>query len=572
MNCAFCQTPLPDQSRFCMTCGADLSDPEVSTRTRAAVKEFFEAVKIAVQGHYRVIDMLGRGGMGAVLLAEDLRLGRTVAIKVLRPELASEAAFVGRFEREARIAARLDHPNIIPIYAVEEVEGVHYFVMKYVAGKSLDELLMGKPMPLEHCRQILWQAACGLGHAHQRGVVHRDVKPPNIMIDEAGHAIITDFGISKALQQDTQYTSTGQMIGTPRYISPEQAQGLELDGRSDQYSLAVVGYQMLVGRLPLIADSVHALMYKHIYEMPPSARSVRSDVPEAVSDALQRAMSKIPGERFGTMEEFATALWPERPVQAGEPTPAIARLSPLTALIRRQRGGHRRLAVLGTVAAALAVAFLLGRRSESPTAFEPETAAAPSRPLPRTTSPTPAGEPATRPPAPVPPADKPTTQPSASVRPGGDSTTRPPAAIPPSAASTLPAETTRTRSSDDSVRSGPATPHASDSLAPVPPRPKPRKAPRREVPKPAASAPASPAPPVPPVVVNGFITINAVPYGTVSIDGVEIGDTPIVRRALPPGPHMIRILRPGFRPDTVPVTITAGNEIRVSRSLLKEGT
>ena len=272
---------------------------------------------------------------------------------MLRPELAIEGSFVGRFEREARIAARLDHPNIIPIYAVEEVAGLHYFVMKYIAGKSLDELLMGSgAMPVEHCRQILWQVACGLGHAHQRGVIHRDVKPSNIMIDESGRAVITDFGISKAMAQDTQYTSTGQLIGTPRYVSPEQAQGSSVDGRSDQYSLAVVGYQMLTGRLPLIADSVHALMYKHIYEVPTSAQSVRAEIPTGVSDALQRALAKNPDDRFPTMEEFATALWPERPVSVGQPTPTIASFPSLARLIRRQprpapvpwrrrRGGRR---------------------------------------------------------------------------------------------------------------------------------------------------------------------------------------------------------------------------------------
>src|SRR4026209_1020035 len=152
--------------------------------------------------------MLGKGGMRAVFLADDLRLDRKVAVKVLRPELAPESSYIGRFEREARIAARLDHPNIIPVYAVEEVDGLHYFVMKYIAGKSLEELLTGEPWPLEQCRQLLWQVACGLGHAHQRGIIHRDVKPSNIMIDESGRAIITDFGISKAFQQETQYTST----------------------------------------------------------------------------------------------------------------------------------------------------------------------------------------------------------------------------------------------------------------------------------------------------------------------------------------------------------------------------
>jgi serine/threonine-protein kinase len=534
MNCAFCQTPLPDQSRFCMTCGADLSDPEVSTRTRAAAKEFFEAVKLAVKGHYEVTDLLGRGGMGAVFLAQDLRLGRTVAIKVLRPELASESAFVGRFEREARIAARLDHPNIIPIYAVEEVDDLHYFVMKHIAGKSLDELLTGKPMPLEHCRQILWQAACGLGHAHQRGVIHRDVKPPNIMIDESGHAIITDFGISKALQQDTQYTSTGQMIGTPRYISPEQAQSLELDGRSDQYSLAVVGYQMLVGRLPLVADSVHALMYKHIYEVPASARAVRPEIPEAVSDALQRALSKQPEDRFATMEDFATALWPERPVRAGQPTPSLARLSPLRALIPRPRPSRRRLVFLGTLAASLVIAFLLGRRSEPPQAVEGETATVPAPPDRAAVA-----QPGPAQPTPVPPAPADTARPSAI----------------------------------DSLPTAAAAPPSPAVESTPPPRPaKSRKTARRPAPT-AAPTVAPPAPPPAPAAQapsNGFVTINAVPYGTVSIDGVEIGDTPIVRRSLPPGTHTIRIVRPGFRPDSVPVTITAGNEVRVSRSLLKE--
>jgi serine/threonine protein kinase len=514
MNCSFCDAPLPTGSRFCMTCGADLSDPEVSTRTRTAIKELFETIKAAVQGHYRVTDMLGRGGMGAVFLAEDLRLGRIVAIKVLRPELASESSSVGRFEREARIAARLDHPNIIPIYAVEEVGELHYFVMKYIAGKSLDELLTGEPLPVEHCRQLLWQAACGLGHAHQRGVIHRDVKPSNIMIDESGRAIITDFGISKALLQDTQYTSTGQMIGTPRYVSPEQAQGIALDGRSDQYSLAVVGYQMLIGRLPLIADSVHALMYKHIYEVPSSARSVRPDLPENISDALQRALSKSPDDRFAAMEDFATALWPERPVRAGQPTPTMPSWSPLASLVRRQRPRRRSLAILVALALALAVAFLAGRRTE------PGGSDIGSVPVP----------PRAEPPLPAPPVSSDSIAPSAP-----------------------PADSAAPR------------PRAVDSARNAPPRratPKVRKPATRDT----AALPAPPAPTL------GFVTINAVPYGTVSIDGIELGDTPIVRRQLPPGEHRIRIGRPGFRTEEITVTITPGNEVRVSRTLIRDST
>ena len=515
MNCSICEAPLPEGARFCMTCGADLSDPEVSTRSRAVVKELFGAIKVAAEGHYKVTDLLGKGGMGAVFLAEDLRLGRTVAIKVLRPELATEGASIGRFEREARIAARLDHPNIIPVYAVEETDGLHYFVMKYIAGKSLDELLTGEPWPIEQCRQVLWQAACGLGHAHQRGVIHRDVKPSNIMIDENGRAIITDFGISKALQQDTQYTNTGQLIGTPRYVSPEQAQGLPLDGRSDQYSLAVVGYQMLVARLPLVADSIHALMYKHIYEVPASAQSIRPDVPVEISEALQRGMAKEPGDRFATMEEFATAIWPERPVHAGQPTPTMPGFAALAKLIGRRRNRVPAVAAAAVVVAGLAVAFLLGRGSEQPQALSPPAASVES--------------------VPAPPAPPPAQVTETAVAPHDtavEDTVPPPAPEPPKETKVAP---------------------------PPKPRPRPRPTVVRDTTRAA------------PVEQMGFLTINAVPYGTVSIDGVEIGDTPIVRRRLPPGEHTVRITRPGYRPQSSTVTVTAGNELRFSRTLIKEG-
>jgi serine/threonine-protein kinase len=520
-----------------MTCGADLSDPEVSTHTRAVIKELFEAIKLAVEGRYRVTDMLGRGGMGAVFLAEDLRLGRTVAIKVLRPELAGEVSYVGRFEREARIAAGLDHPNIIPIHAVEDADGLHYFVMKYIAGKSLDELLTGEPWPVEHCRQILWQAACGLGHAHGRGVIHRDVKPSNIMIDEAGRAVITDFGISKALLQDTQYTSTGQVVGTPRYVSPEQAQGIPLDGRSDQYSLAVVGYQILVGRLPLIAESVHVLMYKHIYEVPPTAQSVRPDIPAQMSEALQRAMAKNPADRFATMEDFATAIWPERPVRAGQPTPTIGRFSPLARLIARRKPRHRALAAAAVLAAGVAVAFLVGRGMQSHGGDLVVPAAGPASSL---ASPT----------GVVPPVAAPALPPVASESTG--------LSVP---------------SVDTAARDSLPTAGTPDSAAPsAPPRREPPKRTRVLPPTPGPRARAAPeTPPPPPAAEVGYLTVNAVPYGTVSIDGVEIGDTPIVRRRLPPGEHVVRITRPGYRPDTATVTITAGNEVRFRRTLIEDG-
>jgi serine/threonine protein kinase len=507
-----------------MTCGADLSDPEVSTRSRTLVKELFEAIRTAAAGRYRVIDMLGRGGMGAVFLAEDLRLGRTVAIKVLRPELANEPSFVGRFEREARISASLDHANIIPIYSVEEVDGLHYFVMKYIAGKSLDELLTGVPLPVEQVRQILWQAACGLGHAHTRGVIHRDIKPSNLMIDETGRVIVTDFGISKALQSDTQYTSTGQMLGTPRYISPEQAQGFPLDARSDQYSLAVVGYQALVGRLPLVAETVHGLMYKHIYEMPPRADEARPGIPAAIAVVIHRALSKKTDDRFPTMEQFATALWPERPVQPGQPAPVVPGLIPLSELLARRRPALRRWApVVGAVAAVALMAVLVldryPRNVSRPGAREgSQTAESAARPV---TSPPP-------------------------IAPAAPDTTR--------------AQSPDTLKPDTAVREAAAARPKPPPARASRPKPRPPAPPHPGVTSPQASTP----------VAAGFVTINAVPYGAVAIDGIEMGDTPIVRRELPPGEHEVRITRPGFRSEVIKVTVTVGNEIRLSRSLIRD--
>lgn len=512
-----------------MICGADLSDPEVSTRQRAAVKELFEAVKQTVQDRYRVTDMLGRGGMGAVFLAEDLRLGRMVALKVLRPELAEEPSFVRRFEREAKIAAGLDHANIIPIYEVEQVGDFHFFVMKYVDGKSLDELLAAKSVPMERALDILWQAACGLGHAHRRGVVHRDVKPSNIMVDDSGRVVITDFGISKALESKTQYTSVGQMIGTPRYVSPEQAKGQPLDGRSDQYSLGVVGYEILVGQLPLVAETVHALMYMHIYETPTPAGTVRPDIPPHISNALQRALAKEPEKRFSSMEAFASALLPERQIESGPISwPGLQATIPATptspAPPTVPTPSPRRMPSAVAIAAAAALVLAVGlaglwNRGED-------------LPAP--------------PPASAPPAD--------SVV-GGMATGTPPVVDSVAAAA-------------ESVRAAP--PPRADTT-PKPPRARPRRAsPAKPATAPAPAVDTLAAATRVPKTVVGYLTVNAVPYGTVSVDGVEIGDTPVFRYELPPGVHAVRIARTGFRTDSVSPTITAGNEVRLSRTLVRE--
>ena len=314
LECFRCRTPVPENSRFCSSCGADVSGAGTGAST-SSVDVVRERLARVVEGKYRIERLLGKGGMGAVFLAHDLTLEREVAIKVLPPDVAQDEQVVRRFHQEAKTAAKLDHPNIIPIYRVESEGGLNYFVMKYIAGTSLEDLLdKNEPLPVADIQRILWEAACALGHAHQRGVVHRDVKPANIMFDHDGRVMLTDFGISKALQAATGFTATGMIIGTPHYMAPEQGKGAPVDGRADQYSLGVVGYRMITSELPFGGDSVHTIIYKHIYEEPPLASAKRPGIPGSLTATISRALSKDPDLRFPTMEDFATAVWPEQPV------------------------------------------------------------------------------------------------------------------------------------------------------------------------------------------------------------------------------------------------------------------
>ena len=277
--------------------------------TTAPHDELRERLTRTLAGRYAVADLLGAGGMAAVFRAQDLALERTVAIKVLPPDLSHDVRLVSRFHQEAKIAAKLDHPNIIPIYRVESESGLNYFVMKFVAGRSLDELLApGQPVDVSFTMRVIAEAAAALGHAHQRGVVHRDVKPANIMLDADERVILTDFGISKAIESTSGLTRTGIIVGTPDYMAPEQAMGVAVDGRADQYALACVGYHMLTGELPFPGDFAHSVLHRHIYEEVDPIAARRLDVPRAMTGALERALAKKPEDRFASMEEFAAAL------------------------------------------------------------------------------------------------------------------------------------------------------------------------------------------------------------------------------------------------------------------------
>jgi len=241
--CSRCGHSLTESARFCPSCGLDLAAAtpiaRVSTQPIGDKAEV-DLVREALQAEYELLEELGRGGMAIVYRARERQLERDVAIKVLPFSLAFDAEFVERFQREARTAARLEHPNIIPIYRVGRSGRVIYFVMKMLRGQSLSRILSarGALTPLE-IRHLLVHTAGALGFAHRHGIVHRDIKPDNIMFDEMGHPVLTDFGIAKAAS-GTRLTGTGMSIGTPHYMSPEQARAQPLDGRSDLYSPGVV--------------------------------------------------------------------------------------------------------------------------------------------------------------------------------------------------------------------------------------------------------------------------------------------------------------------------------------------
>ena len=278
----------------------------------------------AVGDHYLIEAELGRGGMAAVFQALDVRLNRRVAIKVLPPDLAFNPAVRSRFLREAQMAAALTHPNIVPIYTVDEVEGMVFFVMALVDGESVSARLRREgSLPVDEARTIVAQVADALDFAHRQGVVHRDIKPDNILLDRGSkRPMVTDFGIARAAAEEQRLTVTGMAVGTPAYMSPEQAMGdRDVDGRSDIYSLGIVAYQMLAGETPFKATNTPAMLMKHVSEPPPPLRGRRHDLPSSFASAIERALAKRPEDRFRCGADMRDAVL-ERGTASSAPLPA----------------------------------------------------------------------------------------------------------------------------------------------------------------------------------------------------------------------------------------------------------
>jgi serine/threonine protein kinase len=486
-DCVKCHTPLPVDGRFCSHCGTP-SGELAHVCPPDPTDELKQRLARTLAGRYEIVRLLGRGGMALVFLAEDLALERQVAIKVLPPEMAHDTKLIPRFQQEAKTAAKLDHPNIIPIYRVESEAGLDYFVMKYVSGRSLEQLLEEGPLPIELARRVLREAALALGHAHQRRIVHRDVKPANIMMEGDGRVILTDFGISKAVQGASQLTGTGTIIGTPHYMAPEQAKGLEVDGRADQYALAIVGHQILTGKQPF-DGSAHSILYKHVFEPPPPVLATRPDVPRDMSAALERALSKEPEQRFPTMEEFATALGGER--RSGSRTVVTAPIDLPAGVSGPESRLSRSTPILRRVLVGLVVCGLVGGAAWAGLR-EP-------------------GEPAESVTAPV-------TH----------------AVLPPAGQ----VDSSATASEPLPVVSSPVTPPAAgEGTAPAATKPK-------------------------PVKFNAPLTVSSEPWGTLYLDDMEIGPTPVTDYVLTQGRHRLRIEQEGYRTTVDFIVVTSPSPIR----------
>ncbi len=341
--CGRCGAGVTPGSRYCPSCGADVSGPQSdvatafipgveASRPGRGQAALLEVLRAATLGDYEILGELGRGGMATVYLAHDIALDRKVAIKVISPTLLEGEGMVERFKREARTAAALSHPHIIPIFAVKVSEQILYFVMKFVQGRPLDSIIREVgPLPIPMVQAIFAQVGGALGYAHRRGIVHRDVKPANIMLDDEGWAVVTDFGIAK-ITEAQGLTVTGVTVGTPAYMSPEQCSAKPVTGGSDQYSLAVVTYEMLTGRPPFSGDSVMALMYAQFNEQPRPIRELRTECPPALEAAVMRMLEKAPEKRWPHIEDAIAgvgghALAHDDPVRTGMIELARSRMS-----------------------------------------------------------------------------------------------------------------------------------------------------------------------------------------------------------------------------------------------------
>jgi eukaryotic-like serine/threonine-protein kinase len=318
-----------------------------------------------IADRYELEAVVGSGGMSTVFCAYDSQLERRVAIKILHERFAGDDEYIGRFRHEARSVAQLTHPNIVSVIDRGEDDGREYIVFEFVDGENLKDLIVrSSPLPGRRAVELAVAIADGLTFAHEHGLVHRDVKPQNVLLSEGGRVKVTDFGIARSLDVEHGLTETGTVVGTGEYLAPEQANGGAVSPATDVYSLGVVLWEMLTGRVPFEGDNFVAVALRHVHEAPPDIRDLRSDVPPRLAAAIDRALQKDPARRFPTMREFGEEL---RACVAGTGSEGVTQVIPAAARRRPREQARRRRWPLGWVViavllgvSALVAAFVLG--------------------------------------------------------------------------------------------------------------------------------------------------------------------------------------------------------------------
>ncbi len=290
-------------------------------------------------GHYQIVAPLGEGGMAAVYKAYQPAMERYVAVKVLPRHMASSAEFVARFEREAKLLAQLQHPHILSVFDYGEADGYTYIVMPFVQSGTLADLMKKGRIPLDETRRMMTQIGDALAYAHARGMIHRDVKPSNVLIDERGNCLLTDFGLARMAEASSRLTSSGSIMGTPAYMAPEQGSGSNIDHRSDLYALGVMFYELTTGRVPYTAETPVAIVFKHISDPLPSARKINPNLDEAVELVLYKALAKNPDDRYQNAEDFVRAVQSAIPAKPSDHAPVKMIQAQSEATLHPSQGG-----------------------------------------------------------------------------------------------------------------------------------------------------------------------------------------------------------------------------------------
>jgi eukaryotic-like serine/threonine-protein kinase len=517
MTCPSCNAENPPGAEVCFHCRTILV-----AITRGTV----------VASRYEVVRPLGRGGMGTVYEAHDRVLDERVALKVIRGDLAQAPGMAERFRSEIKLARKVSHPNVCRIHEYGEEGGIQFISMELVLGTNLKEVLRQRgPLPAGEAIDVARQAAEGLAAIHEGGVIHRDLKTLNLTVDGAGRVRVMDFGIAtRAIDDDTGPTGSGYVVGSPEYMSPEQARGRALDFRSDVYALGVVLFELLTGRVPFRGETPVATLFLHIEAAPPLEGREGAAIPASLVPVLRRALAKEPRDRFASAQEMAEALRAAHGASL-PPGPGVH--------ARWSRAGLSLAA--GLVGLALTGAFVASRWSGSTTAPPGVRAAAPAASTQA-----------------VSPSAVPSPEPASSAAP---TTVRSPRPSSPARAAQSP-------------RASPAAPPpatlrpANEGPSPAaPPEPEPTPAVVSDAPSATAVDPG----PTTPVFQKGALLVLVTPWADISIDGNVVGQTPLARIPLSPGPHSVLITHPDYQPFPRKVTIQPGETFRLAVDLPVDG-